>query len=107
DEGVDPKAFLAHPEALEGVRVAVCRLLDHAESLYRRAGAGVSRLPADCRTAIAAARAIYADIGRVIRARRYDSVSSRAFTSGARKAWLVATALPARFQAPTRLGDVE
>lgn len=97
DEGVDPDAFLADPRPLEGVRVAVCRLLDHAESLYRRADGGVPALPADCRVAIAAARAIYADIGGAIRARGYDTVSSRAFTSGARKAWLAAGALPARF----------
>src|SRR5690606_31568013 len=87
EEGIDPEAFLAAPRPLDGVRVAVCRLLDHAQALYRRAAAGIPRLPADCRTAIAAASAIYADIGRVIRARGYDSISSRAFTSSARKAW--------------------
>jgi phytoene synthase len=106
-EGVDPETFLADPRPLEGVRVAVCRLLDHAELLYRRADEGIPRLPADCRTAIAAARAIYADIGRVIRRRRYDSVSSRAFTSSARKAWLAASALPARFSTSSPPSDVE
>lgn len=97
-EGVDPEAFLAAPEPVDGVAIATCRLLDHAEALYRRADRGVPALPADCRLAIAAARAIYADIGRVIRNRRYDSVSSRAYTTGARKAWLAAAALPARFR---------
>lgn len=71
------------------------RLLDHAEALYRRAGAGVSALPRDCRVAIAAARHIYADVGRVIRSRGYDSVSSRAMTSGGDKLRLALRALPA------------
>ena len=97
EEGVEPDAFVADPRPLEGVRVAVCRLLDHADALYRRAGLGIPRLPADCRVAIAAAAAIYRDIGRVIRAGRYDSISSRAYTSSGRKAWLAASAIPARF----------
>jgi phytoene synthase len=89
-EGVDPDAFVRDPRPSVGVRVASCRLLDHAEWLYRRAEAGIPALPADCRTAITAARAIYADIGRVVREHDHDSVSSRAVTTGARKAWLLA-----------------
>lgn len=104
EEGVDAEAFLRAPRASEGVAIAICRLLDAADALYRRADLGVPALPADCRAAIAAARAIYADIGRVIRARGYDSVTSRAVTSGPRKAWLAATALPARFARPRPLG---
>lgn len=105
DEGVDPDAFVRAPRSCDGVAVAVCRLLDHAEALYRRADVGVPALPADCRTAIAAARAIYSDIGRVIRERSYDSVAARAVTSGPRKAWLLAGALPARFARP-RAGTI-
>ncbi len=100
EEAVDPEELLADPRPSEGLAVVVCRLLDHAEALYRRADLGIPALPADCRTAIAAARAIYADIGSVIRARRYDSVSARAYTSGLRKARLLAGALPARFARP-------
>jgi phytoene synthase len=96
DEGIDPDAFVRRPRYSDGIGVAVCRLLDHADVLYRRADAGIAALPADCRTAIAAARRIYADIGRVIRGRGYDSVSSRAFTSGPRKLALAVRALPAR-----------
>lgn len=96
-EGVDPDDFVAAPRHEEGVGVAVCRLLDHADVLYRRAEAGIGELPADCRTAIAAARFIYADIGRVIRARGYDSVSARAVTTARRKAVLLGRALAARF----------
>ncbi len=89
-ERVDPAAFVAAPRFEPGIGVAVCRLLDHAEHLYRRADAGVTGLPRDCRLAIASASAIYADIGRVIRAHGYDSVSARAYTSPARKAALIA-----------------
>ncbi len=89
-EGIDPAAFLNRPRYEPGVGVAVCRLLDHADFLYRRARSGVAALPADCRFAIAGAAAVYADIGRVIRDRSYDSVSSRAYTSGPRKTWLLA-----------------
>ncbi len=92
EEGIDPDAFVARPRFTPGVGVAVCRLLDHAEHLYARAAAGVPALPADCRPAILGASAIYADIGRVIRARGYDSVSRRAVTTGLEKAWLLARA---------------
>lgn len=91
-EGIDPDAFLARPRYEAGIGVAVCRLLDHAEVLYRRADRGVPALPADCRVAIAGASRIYADIGRVIRERGYDSVAARAYTSGPRKALLLARA---------------
>jgi phytoene synthase len=96
-EGIDAEEFLRAPSANAGIRVVVCRLLDHADALYRRADLGVPRLPPDCRAAIAAARAIYADIGREIRACGYDSVGARAHTSTIRKAALLARALPARF----------
>jgi len=69
------------------------RLLDHAADLYERAEPGIPRLPRRCRAAIYAARLIYADIGRVIASRRYDSVSARAMTSLPRKLWLMAHAL--------------
>ena len=69
------------------------RLLDHAEEIYLRAEPGIPRLPRRCRAAIFAARLIYADIGRVIAARKFDSVSGRAMTSLPRKLWLLLRAL--------------
>lgn len=98
EEGVDADAWLSSkaPRFVPGVGVAVCRLLDHAAFLYRRAESGIGALPRDCRAAIDAARLVYADIGRVIRARGYDSVGGRAVTSPGRKAWLLARAITSR-----------
>ena len=95
EEGIEPAQWLARPHYRAGVGVCVCRLLDHAQLLYRRSRPGIAALPADCRFAIAGAAEIYADIGRVIRARSYDSVSARAYTSGSRKAWLLARSVAA------------
>ena len=97
DEGVDPDAFLARPEASPAVRRVIARLLAHADELYRRADEGISCLPRDVRTSIRAARLIYADIGRVIAARGFDSVTRRAVVSKPRKLWLLVRALGARF----------
>lgn len=99
-EGIDPDAWLRDPRFEPGVGVAVCRLLDHAAHLYRRADLGVPELPRDCRVAISGARHIYADIGRVIREQGHDSVRERAFTSGARKAMLLARAATERWREP-------
>lgn len=97
EEGIDPDAFIARPEATPAVRRVIARLLAHADDLYRRADEGISCLPRDVRTSIRAARLIYADIGRVIASRRYDSVSQRAIVSRPRKLWLLLRAVGARF----------
>lgn len=93
EEGVDPDGFLGAPRYVPGVGRATRRLLDHAAVLYARASDGIGRLPRDCRIAIRGAGRIYEDIGREIRARDLDSVGGRAFTSTARKAWLLSTAV--------------
>lgn len=97
DEGVSPSTLLAAPRFDPGVGAVVRRMLDHAETLYERAAAGIVRLPADSRSAIMAAAWIYADIGRVIRGRGYDSVSGRARVGPLRKLWLL---LRARLASP-------
>ena len=99
-EGVDPIAFLRDPKPLPGVLRVVCRLLDVADVLYERADAGIAGLPADVRPAIYAARFIYADIGRVIRGRGGDSVTTRAIVSSSRKAALVCHALVTTWSSP-------
>ena len=85
EAGVDPDAWLRAPRFTPALGEVVARLLEHAEGLYRRAQAGIAALPPDCRTAITAAALIYADIGRVIALRAYDSVSTRAHVGLLRK----------------------
>lgn len=89
EAGIDPDAFLHRPAFTPPLAVLVERLLAHADDLYERAAPGIPLLPADCRPAIRAARLIYADIGRVIRAAGNDSVTRRAFTTRRRKLWLL------------------
>jgi phytoene synthase len=91
--GLDPDAWLDRPvfdAALAGV---VQRLLDAAEALYRRVGAGVACLPLGCRPGINAARYLYAEIGHEVARRGHDSVSTRARVSTPRKLALVLRAL--------------
>jgi phytoene synthase len=71
----------------------VRRLLREAGVLYRRADEGIGQLPRDCRVSIAAASAIYEDIGLWLARADYDSVTARAYTPAWRKAWLAARAI--------------
>ena len=102
-EGVDPAAFLRDPQPLPGVRRVVLQVLEVADGLYALGDAGLAALPRDVRPAMLAARFIYADIGRVIRAADGDSVTSRAFVSGGRKGLLLGRALLSSFRAPDSL----
>ncbi len=92
EEGLDPAAFLADPRPSPALSKVVARLLEVAQGFYARADHGIPQLPWRTRWAIRAARLVYADIGRVIAARGYDSVSSRAVTTRARKVWLLVRA---------------
>ena len=102
--GVAPDAFLRGPTPFGAIRATVARLLRAADEHYARADEGIGHLPRDCRVAVRAARLIYADIGRVIRRRDYDSVSTRAVVSGRRKAWLLARSVGALSWQPEPLG---
>jgi phytoene synthase len=68
----------------------VQRLLQQADILYARSGAGIAGLPLSCRPGIRAAGLIYAEIGREVARRNYDSVSGRVVVSWQRKAQLLA-----------------
>ncbi len=92
-EQVDEEKFLIEPRYSAGLGHVVRRVLTEAERLYERGISGIAALPSDTRIAIRAAALIYRDIGRVIRARKCDSVSGRAFTTGARKMVLLAEAI--------------
>lgn len=92
-KGIDPDAWLGDPVMNDGIASVVATILAAAEQLYRRSEWGISTLPASCRPAMFAARSIYAEIGREIERRGYDSVSSRAVVSGRRKGLLLGRAM--------------
>lgn len=92
-ERVAPDELLRLDAVTPPVRTIIDRILRVADGHYTRADAGIAHLPADCRVAIRAARLIYADIGRVIGKRGFDSIRTRAVVSGRRKVWLLARAL--------------
>jgi len=104
EEGLDPDEFLARPAFTPALGRVVQRLLREAERLYARADDGIAGLPERCRPAIRAARLIYEDIGRVIANASYDSVSSRAWTSTPRKAWMLLRAAAALDGTPPLAG---
>lgn len=97
EEGIDPASLLGTPHFTPALGRVVKRLMAVAERYYQRSSQGLPFLPWTGRVAIRAAGLIYADIHRVIEASAYDSVSSRAYTSGARKLWLALTAFPVLF----------
>jgi 15-cis-phytoene synthase len=92
EAGLDPAAFLAAPAPSPALAKVIARLLAEADQLYDRARDGIARLPLACRPAILAAAAIYAEIGREIARRDYDSVTERARVGAKRKLALVAVA---------------
>jgi len=101
EAGIDPATFLATPAHSPALAGVIRRLLDAADEHYRRAAAGVARLPLGCRFGIGAAGLLYAEIGREVVRRGLDSVSGRAVVSGRRKVWVLATGL-AGFAVPVR-----
>ncbi len=90
--GVPPDE-VARPEHRAGVTTVVHRILDRAEEHYRSADRGIGPLPLREAWAIASARAIYSDIGTVIRRRGTAAWDRRAFVSDRRKTYWVARAL--------------
>ncbi len=93
EEGLDPAAFLAAPAFSPALGRVVARLLREADALYLRAEAGIALLPRDCRAGIAAARFVYAEIGRQVERQGLDSVSRRAVVPAFRKLRLMGRAL--------------
>ncbi|MEM9234548.1 MAG: phytoene/squalene synthase family protein, partial [Pseudomonadota bacterium] len=86
EAGVNPV-----PEALldrnnrEAVWSVALRVLEEADRYYRSSGPGVRRLPIRAGFAVAAARGVYRDIGRVVRKRGTAAWDVRARTSRRRK----------------------
>jgi phytoene synthase len=92
-EGIDPDSWLVAPRWQPEIGRVVERLLCEAEILYRRAESGIDRLPSACRPAIFAARSLYAEIGAAVAQNHFDSLSSRAQVSKARKLILISRAM--------------
>jgi phytoene synthase len=88
--GIDGDAFLSAPRFTPALGAVIARLLAEADRLYRRAEAGLARLPFSCRAGIGAARLIYAEIGREIERHGLNSVDRRAVVSTRRKLTLLA-----------------
>ncbi|HJQ55477.1 MAG TPA: phytoene/squalene synthase family protein [Vineibacter sp.] len=103
ESGIEPNAWLAQPVSNPAIRSMVERILRLADGLYRRGDAGIAALPLACRPGVAAARALYAAIGREVERRGCDSVSARAFVPPMRKAWLLGQALIDAFGQPPPL----
>lgn len=93
EAGIDPEEWLRHPRFSAALGTVIRRLLLEADRLYLRAEPGIARLPRGMRWSIRAARMIYAEIGRVIARRGFDSVSGRAFTTARTKLRLAVAAL--------------
>lgn len=91
--GISRAAILAAETADPTIRALVRRLLRAADTFYISGLAGTDYLRPDCRAAIRAAALIYQDIGRVIAAQEFDSVSQRAAVSKNRKLQLALRAL--------------
>jgi phytoene synthase len=93
EEGVDAKAFLAAPAFTPALGRVIARLLRAADALYLRSEAGIRTLPRDCRAGIAAARFVYAEIGRQLERQGLDSVTRRAVVPLRRKLGLLTRGL--------------
>jgi 15-cis-phytoene synthase len=103
EAGIDPDAWLRAPRFDAAIAGVIDRLLQTADALYRRAEHGVAELPRDCRSAILAARLVYAEIGVQLQREGLDSVSRRTVVSKRRKLALIARAAGAALRPPPPL----
>jgi len=108
----DPTVIL-NPDNRFALAHAVSRLLQEADLYYASATEGIPDLRPRAAAAIASARNIYRDIGRLIRNRGPRAWDDRAHTSKPRKLWLAArgcayaiprAAVPSGRNAPARNG---
>ncbi len=105
EAGVPAEELMA-PEHRKGLVAVVGRLLECADRLYASGRGGLFALPFRSACAVLAAGNIYAEIGRVVRARGNDAWSSRSLVSGPRKISLAVRAcLDISRTAPERRGN--
>jgi phytoene synthase len=99
--GMDADEWLRNPVFDTRIAEFTKRLLQRADVLYQRGELGVAELSWDCRPAIAAARLIYAEIGRQLEREGLNSIDYRAVVSQPRKLYLIARATAVAVNAPT------
>ncbi|MDJ0683250.1 MAG: phytoene/squalene synthase family protein [Alphaproteobacteria bacterium] len=92
EAGIEAEVLLADPRMSPALGRVIERLLDHADTLYERSGAGIAALPGRCRPAINAARRLYQAIGDEIRLLDYNTIDQRAYVDTKRKLILAAKA---------------
>lgn len=95
EAGLCPERWLERPVFDRRLAGVIERLLQAADTLYRRSADGIAGLPRDCRIGIHAARLLYAEIGHEVARRGYDSIGGRAVVGTARKLRLLAAAFNA------------
>jgi phytoene synthase len=100
EAGVPPDE-ITRPEHRAAVFSVTARLLDEAERYYASAQVGLARLPFRSAWAVATARRVYRDIGRIVRQRGPRAWDRRAGTGRGRK---LALALAAAGDALTTRG---
>jgi phytoene synthase len=89
-----PVDGVADPEHRAGIFEVVQRVLTEADRYYQSSWLGISQLPPRSAWAVAAANAVYSDIGRLILQRGPHAWDTRTSTGKARKAALVLGAGP-------------
>jgi phytoene synthase len=87
-----PPGEIAHQEHRPVVSSVVARLLAEADRYYASAEVGLARLPFRSAWAVAAARRVYRDIGRLVRERGPRAWDRRASTGRRRKILLTLAA---------------
>lgn len=97
---LEPDAWLARPVFNDSLKAVIQQLLRAAEALYSRADAGIAMLPAAVRPGMYTARLLYAEIGREVARRGFDSVGQRAVVPWRRKARILAGAMLAANRDP-------
>ena len=98
EAALDPEAWLAQPRFSSELGAVIARLLAEADALYRRADSGIAALPAPYRSAIRAARLLYAEIGDQLLLKGCDSLAARTVVPARRKLALAVQA----YAAPVR-----
>ncbi len=88
------KHSILESESRHAVSKVAIELLDEADRYYESATQGIRMLPPRAGAAIAAARNVYRDIGRMIRLRGARAWDQRVYTSKRRKIFLASKGVP-------------